>query len=1067
MPKNATLPDQAARHAIETELNSNMLVEASAGSGKTESLARRMVAGIVEGTYSTDCMAAVTFTRKAAAELRGRCQEVLERQLKEEGDATRRTRIEYALSHLERLFVGTIHAFCAHLIRERPVEAGVAPGFTELEEEQNADLRRRAWREYIDMARAHSSPELHELLEAGLAPHDLHDAFAAVCNFADAEFPTGAAPRPDTSTARQGFETFRHALEEHLPKDIALDVGCDLQQACRHLRGRVRHADLDTPRELAELLARWEKTPQMTQKYWPGTLKETKALKATLEPMILEFQQTTVQPFLGAWRQYVYRLALTLILSGRTYFAEIRKAALTLNYEDLLQTAALLLRSNPEVRAALQQKYRWIFVDEFQDTDPIQAEVMLLLAAAPDASGNWTEVNLRPGSLFVVGDPKQSIFRFRRADIDTYQRVRQRIKQTGGTIVSLTASFRAIPALCEWANRTFAGIFPNESTPHQPAFNGLHAVKEAPTTHGGVFVLDIPDSVKQSHVPSIEAELIAGYIQRAIEEGRTPGDFLIITRKKRQLGRYAAALEKLRIPVEVSGASAMIGSPIVAALTLLLRVLSDPDDGPAVIGVLRGPLFGLSDEALYQHRAAGLPFLFTIPLDEAGSNPVAEALSSLRTMYGWIRTLPTSAAVERILEATGLMAHAATTSPGAAEAAALQQAVGLIREMHDSGGSLADAVAMLEEEMDAGQVDTVPLEPGQRDVVRVMNLHKAKGLEAPVVFLADPLGGVKQSADMRILRNGTTVTGYLQLTKPNGPYSYTVIGGPADWATHEQEELRYLAAEEERLLYVACTRAKELLVVGRWAKSGGQGSRTWSPLDPNLAQAKTLPFTRLDHTGSISRQELNLNARTSAIQSRAQRQTEMKQCSWHIDTVTSLTHHGGGTRVSEDEKVADSGMAWGRLIHGLLEHAMRHPELDRPAMERLAQWVAHHDPELIELVPTAVETVERVRASEFWREAMASEERLVEVPFCIKVPDETPPRLLTGIVDLLYKNSKGWHLVDYKTDHLSMEQLCEQYGDQVRKYAAVWAKTIGTECRYGGLFSIHKLTLSSNLLSHL
>ena len=202
MSNHKRLPDQDARDLIESRLDQNLLVEAGAGSGKTESLARRMAAGIVEGRYMVEHMAAVTFTRKAAAELRGRFQLVLEARLTEETDPTRRMRIEQALTHLERLFAGTIHAFCAHLIRERPVEAGVAPGFAELDEGQDTELRNRIWREFIDLERANGSALLEELIQAGIMPHQLDEAFWKVCTFADVEFPPGEVPKPDPVPAR-------------------------------------------------------------------------------------------------------------------------------------------------------------------------------------------------------------------------------------------------------------------------------------------------------------------------------------------------------------------------------------------------------------------------------------------------------------------------------------------------------------------------------------------------------------------------------------------------------------------------------------------------------------------------------------------------------------------------------------------------------------------------------------------------------------------------------------------------------------------------------------------------
>ena len=141
------LPDQDARDLIVSRLDLNLVVEAGAGSGKTENLARRMAAGIAEGVYAIEGMAAVTFTRKAAAELRGRFQHTLEQRLVEESEPAKAERIRAALASLERFFAGTIHAFCARLLRERPVEAGVAPGFTELDEIADVELQQRSWRE--------------------------------------------------------------------------------------------------------------------------------------------------------------------------------------------------------------------------------------------------------------------------------------------------------------------------------------------------------------------------------------------------------------------------------------------------------------------------------------------------------------------------------------------------------------------------------------------------------------------------------------------------------------------------------------------------------------------------------------------------------------------------------------------------------------------------------------------------------------------------------------------------------------------------------------------------------
>src|SRR4051812_10766430 len=194
--------DQESRRIIREELLTNILVEAGAGSGKTQMLAERMAAGVASGVYQVEHMAAVTFTRKAASELRGRFHIALERLLQPGAsglplDEASAARVHRALSNLERFFAGTIHAFCARLLRERPVESGVAPGFTELDEVQDLDLRRRAWRDFIVAERTAGNPDMLALLAADVKPKDLDNAFATVCLHDDVEFPAGDGQPPD------------------------------------------------------------------------------------------------------------------------------------------------------------------------------------------------------------------------------------------------------------------------------------------------------------------------------------------------------------------------------------------------------------------------------------------------------------------------------------------------------------------------------------------------------------------------------------------------------------------------------------------------------------------------------------------------------------------------------------------------------------------------------------------------------------------------------------------------------------------------------------------------------
>ena len=1048
MPRRpAAAPDQAARDLIRERLDVNLLVEAGAGSGKTQCLAQRMAAGVLAGRYEVEQMAAVTFTRKAAAELRGRFQLTLERALVEERDAERKARAGLALRRLERLFAGTIHAFCAHLLRERPVEAGIAPGFAELDEIDEVAQRRHAWREYLDRQRANGSPALHELVEAGVRPADLDRAFDTVCNYAEVEFPVGQAPRPDAGPARAAFERFWATLTGLLPDGVPRDTTCAVQKRMRDLARRLRVLSLDDPRIVADLVVEWRGQPVVVQKWWPAG----KTSKTRIEDACARFHEVAL-PFLDAWYQYVYRLAVTLLIEGRAHAAAARRRAVTLNYNDLLQYAAALLRDEPSVRAALQSKYRWLFVDEFQDTDPIQAEVILLLAGATGPERDWTAVPLRPGALFVVGDPKQSIYRFRRADIDIYQRVRACILASGGQVATLTACFRSVPALCDWANLAFNALFPTEPTPQQPGFARLQAGRPDKGPAFGVRRLEIPETVTTADaMVEFEADAIARYIRAEVDGGRrAPGDFLLLTRARKALPAYIRALEAMRLPVEVSGGAAFARSTAVTGLSDLLCALTDPDDGPAVVGVLRGPLFGVSDPELFRHRQGGGGFLITAPDVAAAPGPVGDALRALRAMYEWTRRLPAPAAVERVLEATGLLATSSANSPGGAEAGDLLHAVDRIRHVTEEGGTLADAAEALIGDLESAEVESVPLEPGRRDVVRVMNLHKAKGLEAPVVFLADPGRGWPDTADVRVVRDGLHARGYFELSRPKGEFGRQPLGRPEGWERIQAEEREYLAAEHRRLLYVAATRARDLLVVSRPARS--TRARSWAQLDPFLVRVPVLTVPPVAIPLPLAQPDLSAGARAAAERARQARMAPLRVPAWQVESVTGTAHRAGpyGHPLQEGRtREPDTGMAWGSLIHFLLEHALPGPR-DRAHLERLANWFAFDTPELQRVIPEALDTVERVMAADFWREALAAEERAVEVPFAVTVPPaEGPPRLLHGVVDLAYRTSTGWTLIDYKTDQLGagVDALVTRYAPQIRAYADHWRAQLGAPTR--------------------
>jgi ATP-dependent helicase/nuclease subunit A len=437
-------------------------------------------------------------------------------------------------------------------------------------------------------------------------------------------------------------------------------------------------------------------------------------------------------------------------------------------------------------------------------------------------------------------------------------------------------------------------------------------------------------------------------------------------------------------------------------------------------------------------------------------------------MYRMTRTLPAPAAIERILDETGFLAWGLTATPGGAEAGNLLHALDRARQVTEAGGSLAEATRALEEAIESTEGESIPLEPGRSDVVRLMNLHKAKGLEARVVFLADPLGGVTARADVRILRDGMRAVGFLPITRPLGEWGRELLAEPAGWAEHERAELAYVEAEERRLLYVAATRAKNLLVVSRSCKKGGRSTGAWEPLDPYLADAPKLSIPGDMPPPAGAAVHVTPELREAARAGREERLRVARQPSWQVAAVTGTAHRGARPEQPEEagrSREPDTGMAWGHLVHALLEQALRGTYSDRAHLERLARWFTLEQPELQAVIPEALDTVERVMASDLWRRAMAAEERLAEVPFAVKVPGNGgPPTILHGIIDLAFRTAQGWELVDYKTDQVDADSLVELYGDQVRQYAKHWAALTGTPVAYAGLYSVREGQCSRNLM---
>jgi ATP-dependent helicase/nuclease subunit A len=1075
-----TPPDQKARDQIRYDLDRNILVEAGAGSGKTTAMVGRMIELIRSGTAEMEQIAAVTFTRKAAAELRERFQEKLEEEFRtlveaEDGaEAAVRERVSRALRDLDRCYVGTIHSFCARLLRERPLEAGVPPNFEEVSGLEEDRLRAEAWSGFLDRLAARPSSRLaRRLLAVGLASSQLRGLFRQLSDNPDVHFPAHPVPFP----AREAIQSVRERLGTLLDRSLEMlpaqepAAGWDkLQAKVRSLKFSRHFGQWEDDVEFLNVLVKAFGRNEAVQNRW-GVDSATKAAARALCEDWKHFEEEglAAHRLRTDWLACRYPVAIRFARAAAGIYAAERLRSGRLTFQDLLLLTARLLRERPDVRHELGRRYRYLLIDEFQDTDPLQAEVVFLLASEPESGDRWSEVEPRPGALFVVGDPKQSIYRFRRADIALYGQVKSRFRQVG-TVVELIANFRSTQPVERFVNLAFRGPLPAEENRHQAAFAPLR-VRPGPRPQQGIYWYRFEPApgrgqVGGKRIQGPESELLASWIAERIDrKERRAGDFLVLTRRKKVLATYARALEQRNVPVQVTGAGIGVEEEL-SDLVLILEALCDPGNEVLTLAVLEGLFYGLSHEELFEHARLGGRFSF-LRSDQPDGSPAAPALAQLHQFWRMSRSAPADVVVPSIVGTLGVLPFAAAGELGESRAGALLYAMDALRVAGlDGATSLVEAVEILRTALDEDEAEA-PLFPGEGDVVRLMNLHKAKGLEAPVVILADPSRPSRFPVDRHITRDAEgRAVGYLLVQEDTG-FASQCVARPPQWERHEDEEIPFGEAEEVRLLYVAATRARDELVIGRCSNT--EDDSFWAPLHPALDDPSIARELSIEVLPPVDRERMTVSAEelVQATEDLVQTRASLAAPSYLTGSVTGLAKGEEGFVAAGSAGAGARGVSWGTAVHRVLELAgrgLRAAEL-RSACREILIEVERID-ERGE--PTEVETllalVASVRASELWRRAEAATRRHVEVPFLVGFsgddaealrrivpPDPEAPdaeRLVEGVIDLAFlEEGRGWVIADYKTDVFGSDEAREArtaaYRRQVDLYALCWERLTG------------------------
>ncbi len=836
-------PDDAARQRVIAERTRNVLLDAGAGGGKTSLLVDRLLdlvapADPARGALSMERIAAVTFTRRAAGELSTRVRQSLLALLAGEAPGSpRAARAREALTALDGAAIGTIHSVADRLLRHYPLEAGLSPSF-----ELHEDIGTLAHETFALLHDACEAGSLREALgdggarvdddtlreveatfraafEAGLSPvaadrtrvyteSGLPDLLAVWVEQRDRDPqppPVPAFPRAEFAALCGQFQRGARALEGnsagvrwfHRMADFLDQVGPDADPVtlyARLARALGKPPDFRKGRHFEGDRDAWE----FFKLYTGDTRRKD-------EPSLRDRLMAPLE------REMAIRLARARPVVLALY-EQVKARHRAADQVDLLVKLRDVLRDHLGARRAMQEQYDHIFVDEFQDTDPLQAEILLYLCEDGARATDWTKVVVAPGRLTLVGDPQQSIYRFRRADLRVYEMVREILQRGGCLRETLTANFRSDASLIDWCNARFAAVFASE---HGGGI--VHAAMQPgrpPRDDRGprVRALTLQAIPKERADPARarEATAIAAYLCDLVEggacvvpeaHGGAPrplryGDIAVLAVTTTKLRLLLDAFDAAGVPSTVSGGTLFTGDPLHRRLVLAVCALADPQDGPAFASLAQAPF-------------TAVPLAEWATLRTGGEAPhAAEARERFERLRAAARTQPVGATLRTLLEDTALERVVAREPNGRVRLARLRDfALELETRALSEGFDLAALAADVRDWVD----DPPPITPAplsDANAVQVLSIHQAKGLEWPVVVLWDS----RHKIDETPRRTPWAVT--------HDDRAWALSVGPLKWEEPEGGAIMGYEkaqdhAERRRLLYVATTRAREWLIVPR------------------------------------------------------------------------------------------------------------------------------------------------------------------------------------------------------------------------------------------------------------
>ena len=1094
------LTDADARRSAIAVHDQTFLVEAGAGSGKTAVMACRIAALLASGVKPR-AIAAVTFTELAASELLFRVRDVtaqlasgtipveLSVGFPDGLSSTQLANVRAADARIDEITCSTIHGFCQRLIKPYPVEADIDPGASVMDRDQ-ADLA------FLETRDSWLREELDKEGEGILAELVVRDPGRAVVLIETVllhmrrrkELVVDASPT--LAPLVTAFQKAADSFADFIQKSLADEAGtAEISERFSELAYTPAvSSPLASPVELVQLLLAKPHVGLCTKS---GTFRafqrKTKWVAAAkvaglstadgeqLNAKAAGLNETCCNAWTSLLGAVAARVLADLVVAVQPVldrFREVKRSSALLDFDDLIFAARYLLREHAEVREALARRYPFVLVDEFQDTDPMQTEIFWRLCGEPAGASeqDWTQLAIRPGALFLVGDPKQAIYRFRGADVAAYVTAREKLAaQAAGNVLSISTNFRSCAPILDYVNTRFASQLSAERG--QPGFTALDSFHAAPDGAVCVAALDVAVAGPTGKATAIEqrdgeaeavAELCARLIgSESITDRRSgtlrpcrPGDIALLAPTSSELWRYEEALERRGVPVATQAGKGLYRRQEIQDLIALTRVLADSRDTLALGAVLRGPLVGLSEEelldlvwALPRHpdRPDALPRLrLDMAVEDVAHVQAREVLEQLQSLRRQVNSTTPHELLSQAVDVLRMRPKLQQRHGGQADRALANVDLYLSGSRAYAGRGLrafAETMTSAWEEK-AQAVEGRP--DAQEEAVALYTMHAAKGLEWPIVV---PINTMTQ-----VMSSDSAIT-----DRQTGRLHCPMFGvSPTGYEAARAAENAELERERVRLWYVAATRARELLVLPRLDVAAKSSS--WVGL-VDLALGD-LPALKLDHLSldlpPLEDEEENQQTRSifaeeaALIAGKARR---IRWCAPSRDESSSgpilaleepelaMSDPDAQAPSSELQTCVQGGRNRGLILHKLMEEVLTGEVGEAEGELRLrAQALIHSLGESdgdASLGLSSGELAQSIVRTLAIPEVVALRPRLLpELPIYDSVSAEDGEEVTSGIADAIASNATGASeiVIDWKSDVTPSAETTSHYRSQVRAY---------------------------------